>query len=84
MFLQGMGIPPVRFHDLRATWATLLLCKRVEPIRVMKMGGWEGIKTMMIYTQKAGVDIRGVSDVLNLHDSGASYGSLFDLRPASL
>jgi integrase len=84
MFLQGMGIPPVRFHDLRATWATLLLCKGVEPIRVMKMGGWEDIKTMMIYTRKAGVDIRGVSDVLNLHDSGASYGSLLDLRPASL
>src|SRR5262249_10473088 len=24
MFLAGIGLPAVRFHDLRATWATLL------------------------------------------------------------
>jgi len=68
-FLVGMALPPIRFHDLRATWATLLLTKGVEPIRVMKMGGWCDMKTMMIYVRKAGVDIRGSTDSLTLHDA---------------
>ena len=68
MFLMGIGIPPVRFHDLRATWATLLLSKGAEPIKVMKVGGWQNIKTMMIYIRKAGIDIRGVTDCLLLHN----------------
>ena len=49
MFLSGLGLPAIRFHDLRATWATLLLSKGVEPIKVMLMGGWKDIKTMQIY-----------------------------------
>jgi integrase len=73
MFLQGIGMQPIRFHDLRASWATLLLSKGVEPIRVMKMGGWKDIETMMIYARKAGVDIKGATDCLNLQsDQGAT------------
>jgi integrase len=68
MFLAGLGLPAIRFHDLRATWATLLLSKGVEAIKVMKMGGWKNIETMMIYSRKAGIDIRGSMDCLNLHD----------------
>ncbi len=64
-FLTANGLPEVRFHDLRATWATILLSKGVEPIKVMKMGGWKDLETMMIYARKAGVDIRGASDCLN-------------------
>ena len=68
MFLSGLGLPAIRFHDLRATWATLLLSKGVEPIKVMIMGGWKDLKTMQIYVRKAGVDIAGATDCLNLHD----------------
>ena len=68
MFLMGLGLPSVRFHDLRASWATVMLSKGVEPIKVMIMGGWKDMKTMMIYARKAGVDIRGVTDCLELHD----------------
>ena len=71
MFLQGIGMQPIRFHDLRATWATMLLSKGVEPIKVMKMGGWKDIGTMMIYARKSGVDIKGATDCLNLHSEGA-------------
>jgi len=67
VFLRANGLPPVRFHDLRASWATMLLSKGVEPIKVMKMGGWKDLETMMIYARKAGVDIRGATDCLNLH-----------------
>lgn len=66
-FLLANGLPEVRFHDLRATWATILLSKGVEPIKVMKMGGWKDLETMMIYARKAGVDIRGATDCLNFH-----------------
>lgn len=67
-FLLGLGLPEIRFHDLRATWATLLLSKGVAPARVMMMGGWSDMKTMMIYMRKAGIDIRGSTDVLDLHN----------------
>lgn len=66
-FLKANGLPEIRFHDLRATWATILLSKGVVPIKVMKMGGWKDLETMMIYARKAGVDIRGAMDCLNLH-----------------
>ena len=68
MFLCGLGLPAIRFHDLRATWATLLLSKGVEPIKVMIMGGWKDLKTMQIYVRKAGVDIAGATDCLDFHN----------------
>lgn len=68
MFLAGLGLPGIRFHDLRATWATLMLSKGIQPAKVMVMGGWNDIKTMMIYMRKAGIDIRGITDVLDLHN----------------
>lgn len=82
-FLLGLNLPPIRFHDLRATWATLLLAKGVEPIKVMKMGGWQDMKTMMIYVRKAGVDIRGMTDRLDLHNPALDGGQVRSLREAS-
>lgn len=68
MFLIGIGLPAVHFHCLRSSWATTLLAKGVEPVKVMTMGGWKDMKTMMIYIRKAGVDTAGSTDVLNLVD----------------
>ena len=68
MFLMGLGLPTIRFHDLRATWATLLLSKGVTPIKVMIMGGWKDLKTMQIYVRKAGVEVKGATDCLDLHN----------------
>lgn len=78
-FLKSAGLPVVRFHDLRATWATMLLSKGVEPIKVMKMGGWKDLETMMIYARKAGVDIRGSTDCLNLHGLDNKVGKVLRL-----
>ena len=64
-FLIGINLSPIRFHDLRATWCTILLSKGVEPIKVMKMGGWKDLKTMQIYVRKAGIDIKGITDCLD-------------------
>ncbi len=65
--LSGLGLPIIRFHDLRATWATILLSQGIPPIKVMAMGGWKDMKTMMVYTRKAGVDIKGSLNKLTLH-----------------
>ena len=67
-FLKLLGLPEVRFHDLRASWATLLLSKGVAPAKVMAMGGWKDMETMMIYMRKSGIDIKGATDCLaDLH-----------------
>ncbi len=65
MFLKSIGLPEIRFHDLRASWATLLLSKGVAPSKVMSMGGWKDMDTMMIYMRKAGIDIKDATSVLD-------------------
>lgn len=61
-FLAGAGLPRIRFHDLRASWATFLLGQGVPPAKVMAMGGWADLKTVMHYLRLAGIDIRGGAD----------------------
>lgn len=79
MFLVGLALPQVRFHDLRATWATILLSKGVAPAKIMIMGGWADLKTLMVYMRKAGIDIRGATDVLDLHNPTQDYAKIFSL-----
>ena len=64
-FLKEIDLPIIRFHDLRASWATVMLSKGVEPIKVMAMGGWKDLKTMQIYIRKSGIHIQGITDTLN-------------------
>ena len=68
VFLQAIGLPRVRFHDLRASWCTMMLSLGVEPVKVMKMGGWKDLKTLQIYFRKAGIEIKGITDNLSIHD----------------
>jgi len=65
-FLLGIGLPQIRFHDLRAIFATLLLRNGVPTITVMKIAGWKDLKTMQHYVRLAGVEIEGATDSLNL------------------
>jgi integrase len=80
MFLVGINLSPVRFHDLRASWATVMLGKGIEPVKVMNMGGWKDMKTMMIYIRKAGIDIKGITDDLQLHDPSQNAGQVIQLH----
>ena len=81
-FLQGINLPRVRFHDLRASWATVMLVKGTEPVKVMALGGWKDLKTMMIYIRKAGIDTKGTTDNLSLHDPSEAAGTLIQLPTA--
>lgn len=79
--LQSIGLPQIRFHDLRASWATLLLSKGVAPSKVMSMGGWKDMDTMMIYMRKAGINIKGSTSVLDdLQTHGVEAGKLLAFK----
>lgn len=65
IFLEGLGLPRIRFHDLRASWATVMLSNGIPPIKVMMMGGWKDLKTMQYYVRKAGVSIKGITNDLS-------------------
>ncbi len=79
-FLLGINLPRIRFHDLRASWATVMLGKGIEPVKVMSMGGWKDLKTMMIYVRKAGINIRGITDDLQLHDPSHVNGQVIQFH----
>ena len=64
-FLGDIGIKSVRFHDLRASWACLLMTKGVPAAQVQMMGGWKDMKTFQIYVRKAGIEIKGATKVLS-------------------
>jgi integrase len=54
-FCQQIGIRSVRFHTLRACFATHLLAMGVDQASIMAIGGWSNLKTFRIYVRLAGV-----------------------------
>ena len=65
-FCLGIGIRSVKFHALRACFATQLLAHDIAPARVMKVCGWQDLKTMQHYIRLAGVDEKGSTDPLKI------------------
>ena len=65
-FLINNSLPSVKFHALRACFATQLLSKNVPPAIVMKICGWKNLKTMEFYVRLAGVNESGATEVLNI------------------
>ncbi len=83
-FLKTLGLPEIRFHDLRASWATMLLSKGVPPSQVMSMGGWKDMDTMMIYMRKAGIDIKNSTSVLDgLQTHGIQTAEIIELKQSN-
>jgi len=56
----------VTFHTLRACFATHLLSTGVEAMKVMRMGGWNDLKTFQIYLRMSGVDVKGIAQSLDV------------------
>ncbi|MFZ4404632.1 MAG: hypothetical protein ACOYOK_11070 [Pseudobdellovibrionaceae bacterium] len=52
-------------------WRIERLAQGDEAAKIMKMGGWNDLKTMMIYIRKAGIDIKGITDNFDLHNPSA-------------
>ncbi len=63
-FCEGIGITPVKFHDLRATFITNLLAQGESLARVMSIVGHSELKTTNSYLRKAGVDVQSGTEKL--------------------
>ena len=64
-FCKSLGITPIRFHDLRATFITNLLTRGESLARVMAIVGHADIDTTNVYLRLAGVDLKGATDKLD-------------------
>ena len=63
-FCQANRLPSVKFHTLRACFATQLISSGVPATVVMKICGWRDMKTMQRYIRLAGIDEGGATEVL--------------------
>jgi integrase len=63
-FCQAIGVTPIKFHDLRATFITNLLARGESLARVMAIVGHTQLKTTNVYLRLAGVDVKGGTDKL--------------------
>lgn len=63
-FCLACGITPVKFHDLRATFITNLLARGASLAQVMATVGHNQLKTTNGYLRKAGVEVKGLTDLL--------------------
>ena len=73
-FLKSIGIKPIKFHALRACFATQMLANGVPAPIVMKIGGWKKSSTMDIYLRLAGVDTKGATDCLQFVPEAICFG----------
>jgi len=78
-FCKGLGITPIKFHDLRATFITQMLSNGVPLAKVMAIVGHSSLKTTQGYLRLCGKDVEGATEELGVvipetqHDSGNVY-----------
>lgn len=65
-FCRELGITPIKFHDLRATFITQMLIKGVSLAKVMKIVGHSTIKTTMRYLRLVAQDTQGATEALGI------------------
>ena len=72
LICQSLQLPPIRFHDLRATGITLLLMKGVALTRVMLVAGHKRISSTNIYLRSTGREAHGATDCLQLLEESST------------
>ena len=82
-FCTGLGITLIRFHDLRACFATYLLRDGIASAQVMKICGWKDLKTMQRYLRLAAVDIKGATNNLRLLPDKEVMGRVIEMVRSS-
>jgi len=73
-FMQSIKMRPVKFHTLRACFATQMLANGVAAAVVMKIGGWKKMATMDIYLRLGGVDTKDATNCLEFMPQDISFG----------
>ncbi|MDX2469630.1 MAG: site-specific integrase [SAR324 cluster bacterium] len=65
LFCQAIGITPICFHDLRATFITQMFASGANIAQVQAIVGHSELKTTQVYLRLAGVDVKGATEVLS-------------------
>jgi integrase len=78
-FCVAVGLPSVKFHALRACFATQLLQSGVTAPTVMSICGWKDYETMMIYIRLAGIETKGATDKLKFITPAAAMAHVVPL-----
>jgi integrase len=65
-FTRGLGISPIKFHDLRATFITQMLSNGVALAKVMAIVGHSSLKTTQGYLRLCGKDVEGATELLGV------------------
>jgi integrase len=78
-FLVGIGMRGVKFHALRACFATQLLRNGIPAAMVMKICGWTELKTMQYYVRLAGIEISGATDNISFLTPEETMGKVVGL-----
>jgi integrase len=79
-FCQVIGVTPIKFHDLRATFITNLLARGESLARVMSIVGHHQLKTTNGYLRKAGVEVQGGTDKLGYKLPQLGEAQILSLR----
>lgn len=64
-FCKAIGITSVKFHDLRSSFITNLLAQGASLPQVMSIVGHSDVEITNGYLRLAGVDVKGVTDLLS-------------------
>lgn len=82
-FCKGIGITPIKFHDLRATFITQMLINGVPLAKVMAIVGHSSLKTTQGYLRLCGKDVEGATESLQIQlPDLASEGKVYELFSA--
>jgi integrase len=78
-FCKSIGITPIKFHDLRATFITNLLSRGESLARVMAIVGHADIDTTNVYLRLAGVELKGGTDKLGYEIPRDTKATIYQL-----
>lgn len=78
-FCATVGITPIKFHDLRATFITNLLARGESLARVMSIVGHSELKTTNCYLRKAGVEVQGATEKLGYKLPKENHANVFSI-----
>ncbi len=74
------GLPGVRFHDLRHTWASWLAQAGVDPQHLKALGGWSTLAMVERYSHLNVEHLRGAAERIDVLMTPRNAGSVVKFR----